>query len=394
MSKNLTLDQVLDDAEVFIDGDWVESKDQDPNGDVRLTQLADIGDGYWIDKSNRFMTAEKAKKLKCTYLQVGDILVARMPDPIGRCCEYPGAPMPAVTVVDVCVIRPNRNKVVSRYLMHGINAPLVRHQILQHVTGTTRQRISRGNLKKLEIPLPPLAEQKRIAAILDAADALRTKRREALAQLDALLQSTFLTLFGDPVENPIGWDTVFVDNVCNLVRGSSPRPQGDARYFGGNVPRLMVADITRDGFKVTPNIDSLTEEGAKRSRPVPKGTVVMAVSGNVGLVATVQVPCCVHDGFVAFLELDRKIFDSTYFMFQFHFLKATHENRKAGAIFQNITTTDIKRMLIALPPLPLQQKFAAIVESVERQKAAQRTHLAELDALFAALQHRAFRGEL
>ena len=120
----------------------------------------------------------------------------------------------------------------------------------------------------------------------------------------------------------------------------------------------------------------------------------MAVSGNVGLVATVQVPCCVHDGFVAFLELDRKIFDSTYFMFQFHFLKATHENRKAGAIFQNITTTDIKRMLIALPPLPLQQKFAAIVESVERQKASQRAHLAELDALFAALQHRAFRGEL
>lgn len=284
----------------------------------------------------------------------------------------------------------NKSRVDLNYLV----AALRNADFSSVITGVAQPQITGQSLARFQIPLPPLAEQKRIASILDAADTLRTKRREALAQLDALLQSTFLTLFGDPVANPMGWKTIFVDDVCNLVRGSSPRPQGDARYFGGNVPRLMVADITRDGFKVTPNIDSLTEEGAKRSRPVPKGTVVMAVSGNVGLVATVQVPCCVHDGFVAFLELDRKIFDSTYFMFQFHFLKATHENRKAGAIFQNITTTDIKRMLIALPPLSLQQKFAAIVESVERQKSAQRAHLAELDALFAALQHRAFRGEL
>ena len=73
------------------------------------------------------------------------------------------------------------------------------------MTGTTRRRVSRKNLSKVEIPLPPLDQQKKVAGILDAADALRAKRREALAQLDTLLQSTFLDMFGDPVTNPMGW---------------------------------------------------------------------------------------------------------------------------------------------------------------------------------------------
>ncbi len=202
----LPLSNILADAEVFTDGDWVESKDQDPNGDIRLTQLADIGDGEWLNKSMRFLTSQKAKELRCTYLKPGDLLVARMPDPLGRCCIFPESDCPSVTVVDVCVIRPNLDKISPRYLMHAINSPQVRSGIAKHITGTTRQRISRKNLGKVLILLPPLAEQKRIAAILDAADALRAKRRESLALLDTLLQSTFLDMFGDPVTNPKGWD--------------------------------------------------------------------------------------------------------------------------------------------------------------------------------------------
>ena len=156
----------------------------------------------------------------------------------------------------------------------------------------------------------------------------------------------------------------------------------------------MVSDITRDGFWVTPRIDSLTEAGANKSKRVSAGTVVMAVSGDVGVVATVQVPCCVHDGFVAFLDLDESVFDSRFLMFQFHLLKVTHERRKAGAIFQNLTTKDVKAMRLPTPTIDLQRRFAAIVESVERHKAVQRIYLAELDTLLASLQSRAFQGDL
>jgi len=269
------------------------------------------------------------------------------------------------------------------------------YQQLRNLTGDkNRAGLNMGLIGKVQIPLPPLDEQKRIAGILDAADILRAKRREALAKLDDLLQSTFLDMFGDPVTNPKGWETKKVEEVSRLVRGSSPRPKGDPKFYGGTVPRLMVGDISRDGFWVTPKIDSLTEMGASKSRPVPRGTVVMAVSGDVGVVATVQVPCCVHDGFVAFLELDENTFDSRFFMFQFHFLKMTHEKRKAGAIFQNLTTKYIKEIKLPLPPLALQQRFAEIVSSVEEQKAKMRKHLEQLDDLFASLQQRAFRGDL
>src|ERR1700732_4875466 len=83
---------------LFCDGDWVESKDQDPAGDVRLIQLADVGDGDYRDRSNRFLTSAKASDLRCTYLQTGDLLVARMPDPLGRVCIFQGDPKPSVTV--------------------------------------------------------------------------------------------------------------------------------------------------------------------------------------------------------------------------------------------------------------------------------------------------------
>ena len=92
---------------IFNDGDWVETKDQNPKGSVRLIQLADIGDGSFLNKSSRFLTAAKAHELNCTFLTEGDLLVARMPEPLGRCCLFPlHGGEKYVTVVDVCVVRP------------------------------------------------------------------------------------------------------------------------------------------------------------------------------------------------------------------------------------------------------------------------------------------------
>lgn len=141
---------------IFTDGDWVESKDQDPNGSVRLIQLADIADSYFVDKSSRFLTREKADELNCTFLKNGDLLVARMPDPLGRCCIFPLAGEERfVTVVDVCAIRLGSASIEPRYLMRAINSPEVRGRISDLQSGSTRKRISRGNLATVPIPIPP-----------------------------------------------------------------------------------------------------------------------------------------------------------------------------------------------------------------------------------------------
>lgn len=151
----------------FSDGDWVETKDQDPNGDVRLIQLADVGDGSYRNRSSRFLTRGKAHELGCTFLRPGDVLIARMPDPLGRACIFPGDSKTSVTVVDVCVVRPGSEAVNPRWLMYTLNAPQSRNAMAALEKGTTRKRVSRGNLARIPMPVPPLAEQERIVAAIE-----------------------------------------------------------------------------------------------------------------------------------------------------------------------------------------------------------------------------------
>jgi type I restriction enzyme S subunit len=169
------LPDLIDTDGVFVDGDWVESKDQDPDGEIRLIQLADIGDGRFVDKSRRFLTKQKAVELGCTFLKRGDVLVARMPNPLGRACLFPGDRRESVTVVDVCVIRGQERHVDNRWLMHFINAPKFRLDIDALQSGSTRKRISRGNLSTINLPVPPRTEQTRLVEKLE----------ELLSDLDA-----------------------------------------------------------------------------------------------------------------------------------------------------------------------------------------------------------------
>jgi type I restriction enzyme S subunit len=149
------------------DGDWVESKDQNPNGDVRLIQLADVGNREYRNRSVRFMTSDKAKKMNCTYLQNGDVLIARLPDPLGRACIFPGDIKPCVTVVDVAICRCDSKFIDNRYLIIALNSLTIRNKIAEYATGTTRTRVSTGNLSRIQIPIAPLEEQKRIVAKVD-----------------------------------------------------------------------------------------------------------------------------------------------------------------------------------------------------------------------------------
>lgn len=161
---------------LFSDGDWIESKDQDPDGENRLLQLADIGDGVFINKSSRFVNNEKFKSLNCTELHAGDVLIARMPDPLGRACLMPEISQRCLTVVDVAVFRANMPGVSHKLIMHFLNSPNIRKTIELQSSGTTRKRIARGRLAEINLPIPPAAEQTRIADKLD----------ELLAQVDTL----------------------------------------------------------------------------------------------------------------------------------------------------------------------------------------------------------------
>lgn len=168
---------------MMCDGDWVETKDQDKAGKIRLTQLADVGDGVFRDRSARFINEESAKRLNVTYLRSGDILIARMPDPLGRACIFPGLPQPAVTAVDVMVTRVDGSVADPAWIVHAINSPDVRSALANEAGGTTRQRIAGGKLKAFVLPTPPVPEQRRIVAKVDR---LRSRTARARSTLDRI----------------------------------------------------------------------------------------------------------------------------------------------------------------------------------------------------------------
>ena len=165
------------------------SRKMNPFGDVRLLQLADIGVGKFLNRSSRFLTSDKTVELKCTDIEKGDISLLGCLIPIGRECIFPGKSQRCITVVDVCIIRTDPIFIHNRWLMWTINSPIFKRQLEKYVSGTTRKRISRKNFRKLKIPLLPITEQRRIAAILDKADAVRRKRKEAIALTEDLLRS-------------------------------------------------------------------------------------------------------------------------------------------------------------------------------------------------------------
>ncbi|VVB89949.1 Type-1 restriction enzyme MjaXIP specificity protein [uncultured archaeon] len=134
-----------------------------------------------------------------------------------------------------------------------------------------------------------------------------------------------------------------INDISDIVRGSSPRPKADPKYYGGNVPRLMISDVTRDGMYVTPATDFLTEEGAKQSRPMKKGEVVIAVSGNPGLPGILKVDACIHDGFVGFRNLSSKVMHEFLYYYLYH-QKENSNSQSVGAIYKNLTTDQIKRV--------------------------------------------------
>jgi type I restriction enzyme, S subunit len=144
----------------FLDGDWIESKDQG-GGDFRLLQISNIGDNDFVETGNfRYVTAETFRRLRCNEVVPGDILISRMPKPIGRAWYVQEKPWRMVTAVDVTIARPNTDMVDPFYFLYHLNSPSHIAHCELRATGATRPRVSRKNMGALPILRPPLRLQK------------------------------------------------------------------------------------------------------------------------------------------------------------------------------------------------------------------------------------------
>jgi type I restriction enzyme S subunit len=271
-------------------------------------------------------------------------------------------------------------------------------RLADYYTGATIKHLTGQDLARYRFPLPPVSEQRRIAEILDKADALRAKRRAALAQLDTLTQSIFLDMFGDPATNPKGFSK---QPMASLVRDDDAINYGVVQPgddLDEGVPLVRVGDLI-DGEvrhselkRIAPSI----EAAYKRSR-LRGDEILVSCVGSIGIVALADESV---KGFniaravarIPLAEATDRMFMAAYLSTDFVQRYFTKELRTVSQPTLNIK--QISETTVLLPPITLQRDFARRVTAVDVLRTAQRTSLAELDALFATLQRGAFRGEL
>lgn len=331
----------------------------------------------------------------------GDILVssANSWNLVGKCCQVQELQYPSTAGGFISILRPKTEELDSGYLYRWFSSEEIQKKVRSFGNQTTNiSNLDHKRTLNLQIPLPPLTEQKRIAAILDAADALRSKRREAIALLDTLLQSTFLDIFGDPVTNPMGWKMGVIGDLLNSVTYGTNRK---ADPMNGSYPILRMNNITYSGewdLRSLKYID--LDENNLPKHLARKGDILFNRTNSKELVGKTAVFRSNQPMAFAGYLIRGVVNESADPEYISAFMNTpqtkTFLRNKCKSIIgmANINAKEFQNISIPKPPVDLQRRFAAIVESVERQKARQRAYLVELDTLFASLQQRAFNGKL
>ena len=295
------------------------------------------------------------------------------------------------------VVRARPGIAESRYLHHYLRLEEVRANGQRRMTGSGGQRrVPASFLADLAIPLPPLEEQRRIAAILDQAETLRTQRRTALALLDSLTQSLFLDMFGDPVANPKGLPICELQRLCTRITDGTH--QSPAWQKSG-IPFLFISNIVEGqiNFDTHKFISADTHAELTKRCPIEIGDVLYTTVGSYGNAAVVSTKeLFAFQRHIAHIKPDRSKLDSRFLaaMIQSPGVRQQVDKVAKGIAQKTVNLADLKELSVFAPPLPLQQTFATRIASIEALKATHRRALAALDALFAALQQRAFAGAL
>lgn len=270
------------------------------------------------------------------------------------------------------------------------------------ISGSAQPQITRQNLKKLKIPLPPLDQQKKIAAILDAADAYRQKTKALIEKYDELSQSLFLDMFGDPVKNPKGWEKEFLKNLTTKIgSGSTPRG-GKESYHSDGISLIRSLNVYDNKFKYK-NLAFIDKKQAEKLNNVivESGDVLFNITGASICRSTVVpedvLPARVNQH-VSIIRPRKSLIQSTFLSYML-----ISENVKiellgvgagGGAVMEAITKQQLQDFEIITPPVSLQNQFAERVQAIEAQKEKAQASLAQAENLFNSLLQRAFNGGL
>ena len=243
--------------------------------------------------------------------------------------------------------------------------------------------LNKASISQNHIAIPPREEQERIVAELDCLSGVIEKKREQLRELDALAQSIFYTMFGDPITNEKGWEVKKLGEVCDIYRGGSPRPI--EQYLGGNIPWIKIGDaVFGTDIYLTKTKEHIIEEGLKKTRFIHSGSLIFANCGvSLGFARIITFDGCIHDGWLAFDNISNAI-NKIFLLKSLNFCTQYFRETAPDGTQPNLNTGIMKAFAQIIPPLALQQEFADKIEAIEKQKALIKQSITQTETLFNA----------
>ena len=350
-------------------------------GDIS-EKIVEISDGsVYID--------DDINKYDKFIIKKGDILIALSGATTGKFGIYN---YDEVALLNQRVARISPNELVDNsYLFHYMNK--LKDIIYSKALGCAQPNISPSEISELDIYIPSLEIQKKIAEVLDKAQELIDKRKEQIKAMDELVKSRFIEMFGDPITNPKGWNTAKLGDICSISRGGSPRPIDE--FLGGPIPWIKISDATKgDDIYIYKTKEGIIEDGVKKSRLIKKGGLIFANCGvSLGFARILKIDGCIHDGWLAFEDFEKSL-DKIFFLKSLNYCTEYFRKTAPDGTQPNLNTSIMRVYVQILPPMELQQEFSKFIEQVDKLKFQMETSLKELEDNFNSLMQKAFKGEL
>ena len=402
MKKGWQTEMLVDTCEVFADGDWVESKDQSPEG-IRLIQTGNVGEGVFKNRGEkaRYISEATFKRLRCTEILEGDCLISRLPDPVGRSCILPDTGERMITAVDCTIVRFNPKQLIPEFFNYFSQSLDYLKAVEAETTGTTRKRISRSKLGQVAIPVPPLPEQHRIVGILDEAfEGIATAKANAEKNLQnarALFESHLQSVF---TQRGPRWGN---DQIDALTEPNSPITYGVVKPGGeGEIRFVRGGDLVRGKVRLD-QLRTITRAVSDQYRRtlLRGGELLICLVGQPGQVAVApdELAGANIARQVGLIRLKKNMNAE----FVRYFLQSAPGAdalgaRESGSVQQVINLGELRHLSVPYPQLDEQNEIVAKIKVVEsetqRLESIYRQKLDALEALKKSLLHQAFSGQL
>ncbi len=345
-------------------------------------------------KDPRYLTKEDFEQENKRTDVVEDDILLTIVGTIGRVAVVSNNTPKFTLQRSVAVLKPKSKLIKPRFLMYSLRN--MSDLLASESRGVAQKGIYLKQIRELEIPLPPLAEQQKIASILDAADSLRQKDQQLIEKYTALSQSLFLEMFGDPVSNPMGWER---KNLQNLVKTVIDCPHTTPKWTSSGKVAIRTSNLTQGGWSWKDKRFVSEEDFHDRSKRgyVKSGDIILSREGTIGVLAIVdkEMEICLGQRLVQLIP-DFSLANNYYLL---HLLLYELEPERisrvmVGATSKHLNVKELREMNLPVPPINLQNQFAERIQSIEAQKLLALASLEKSAALFNSLLQRAFKGEL